>query len=185
MKTKYCPKCERDRSIDEFGKNRSMKDGLAARCKGCRSEEMKEYYGKNQGPILQQKKEYLRKNRGRINQRRREHHKQNPERVNQRSRRYYNTVVGQLQHIFSNIKRRCSNSDNKDFKNYGGRGIENKFGSSDEFVSYITEVLGVDPRGLQIDRIDNDGHYEEGNIRFVTCKTNNNNRRCSKKMVVA
>ena len=46
---------------------------------------------------------------------------------------------------------------------------------------YVIDELRVDPRGLQIDRIDNDGHYEKGNIRFVTCVENNNNRCNSKK----
>ncbi len=47
----------------------------------------------------------------------------------------------------------------------------------DEFRDYVTGVLGVDPRGLQCDRIDNEGHYERGNIRFVTAKENSHSRR--------
>lgn len=37
--------------------------------------------------------------------------------------------------------------------------------------------LKIDPRGLTIDRIDNSGNYEKGNIQFITHKENNQNRR--------
>jgi len=40
--------------------------------------------------------------------------------------------------------------------------------SADDFRDYVINELKVDPRGLQIHRIDNDGHYERGNIVFVT-----------------
>ena len=65
----------------------------------------------------------------------------------------------------------------KDYKNYGGHGIKNKFKSTGEFVDYVINELQVDPCGLQIDRINNDGNYERGSIRFVTCSENNRNRR--------
>ena len=93
------------------------------------------------------------------------------------TRKYRQTVNGCLRIVFCNIKRRC-NSGLKDLKNatYSKKGIKNLFKSSDEFVDYVVNVLKVDPHGLQVDRINNDGHYEPGNIRFVTAKVNSNNR---------
>ncbi len=41
--TKYCPKCEEDKQLSEFQKNKSTKDGLQSRCKVCTSETGKEY----------------------------------------------------------------------------------------------------------------------------------------------
>lgn len=89
-------------------------------------------------------------------------------------KRHYKTIKGHLIGVFSNIKRRITNpiDQNKCYK-----GIKNKFKSSDEFINYVVNVLKVDPRGLQIDRIDNNGHYEKGNIRFITAKENCRNRR--------
>lgn len=95
-------------------------------------------------------------------------------------RKYRQTLKGYLRNCFGSMKQRCNNLKNKSYKNYGGRGIRCLFKSSQEFVDYVVNELKVDPRGLQIDRIDNDGHYEPGNIRFVTCKVNNNNRRDNK-----
>ena len=50
------------------------------------------------------------------------------------------------------------------------------FESLDDFRNYVIDVLKADPRGLQIDRINNGGNYEVGNIRFVTCLENNQNK---------
>ena len=60
---------------------------------------------------------------------------------------------------------RCVNKKNKEWKNYGGRGIEFKFESFMEFYG----VLGPRPDGKTLDRFpDNDGHYEKGNVRWAT-----------------
>lgn len=45
------------------------------------------------------------------------------------------------------------------------------------YIPYIINELQVDPRNLTIDRINNDGHYERGNIRFVSYSENLKNRR--------
>jgi hypothetical protein len=43
---------------------------------------------------------------------------------------------------------------------------------------WVQENLGL-CRDMQIDRIDNDGHYEPGNLRYVTAAENmHNTRRC-------
>lgn len=80
--------------------------------------------------------------------------------------------------LWRGIKNRIYNSNLKEFKNYGGRGIgmcEEWRNSFEKFYDYIMKI-GY-KKGLQIDRIDNDGNYEPGNIRFVTLKENCNNRR--------
>ena len=81
---------------------------------------------------------------------------------------WHKTINGYLRKLHSNIKQRCTNPKVRTYRNYGGRGIECKFESASEFVYYVVCVLKIDPRGLQIDRIDNDGHYEKGNIQFMT-----------------
>lgn len=88
----------------------------------------------------------------------------------------YSTVRGHLQSIFSGMKQRCTDPENKDYKRYGSRGIKVLFTSSEEFIDYVENVLKVDPRGLTIDRIDNSGNYERGNIRFVTNLENQRNK---------
>jgi len=75
--------------------------------------------------------------------------------------------------IFGGMKQRCENMNHDDFVNYGMRGIEVRFDSVEDLVSHI----GLPPPGMQIDRIDNDGHYEWGNVRWTDCSTNLFNRR--------
>ena len=98
-----------------------------------------------------------------------------------RQRRACSTLRGYLRITFYNCRRRCNNPKCKAYKYYGGRGIKCLFKSIDDFVDYVTNELSVKTltqiKGLQIDRIDNDGHYEPGNIRFTTPKINNNNSR--------
>lgn len=90
--------------------------------------------------------------------------------------KYHNTIKGYLRCIYANMNYRCKNSTAHNYNRYGGRGIQNKFKSLNDFRSYVINILKIDPRGLQIDRINNDGHYKKGNIRFVTAKKNCNNR---------
>jgi len=75
-------------------------------------------------------------------------------------------VLARAQKCFTEAKGRCENPNHIGFKTYGGRGIKVKI-SRESFVRwYIKEANGrVD---LTIDRIDNDGHYEFGNIRLIT-----------------
>lgn len=84
-------------------------------------------------------------------------------------REYQETITGHLRHIYAAIKYRCNNFKCKDYKNYGGRGIELRF-TVDEFLDYVINDMKVDPRGLEIHRIDSDGHYKKGNIEFLTPK---------------
>lgn len=74
------------------------------------------------------------------------------------------------------MNQRCNNQNSPRYKDYGGRDIRLKF-TPNGFIDYVTNVLKIDPRGLTIDHIDNNGHYEKGNIRFVTNRENLQNKR--------
>lgn len=95
-------------------------------------------------------------------------------------RKHYNTLRGRLYQKYTDLNFRCNNPKSPAYKDYGGRGIQNLFPSFDAFFSYITNDLGITKfsqiDGLQIDRINNNGNYEPGNIRFVTAHVNMVNR---------
>lgn len=83
-----------------------------------------------------------------------------------------------LYKIWKGIKNRCSNKNSDDFKDYGGRGISVSsewLNNPQAFVDYCNS-MGWEP-GLEIDRIDNDGNYEPGNVRFVKNISNANNKK--------
>lgn len=73
---------------------------------------------------------------------------------------------------------RCTNQNLRCYKNYGGRGIEFRFSSFEQWWA----ELGPRPSAKHsIDRIDNDGHYEPGNVRWATGSEQIRNQRPRKK----
>lgn len=74
---------------------------------------------------------------------------------------------------YSNAKGRCRNPNRSNYKFYGGRGIEFRFTS---FKEFLKEIGKRPDKNHSIDRIDFDGHYERGNIRWATPKQQGNNR---------
>lgn len=73
---------------------------------------------------------------------------------------------------------RCNNPAHKHWKSYGGRGIECLFKTRMEFIEWVVENLPhKDYKGVEIDREDNDGNYEPGNLRLATRKQQVANRR--------
>jgi ribosomal protein S30 len=79
---------------------------------------------------------------------------------------------------YHDAKRRCVNPYHPTNKiNYKERGIKFLFSSFEQFFN----SLGPRPDGTSLDRIDNDGHYEPGNVRWATPRQqaqNKQNNRC-------
>lgn len=66
---------------------------------------------------------------------------------------------------------RCTSEKHPQYHRYGGRGIrvqEPWLKNWREFAKYLQTLPGWNVPGLVMDRINNDGHYEPGNLRFVT-----------------
>ncbi len=158
---KICTGCEQEfpATVEYFYRKSSTKDGLQHRCKKCASGYGKKYYSTDAG------RNTVKRYQQTIN-------------YKQYRVRYLATVRGHLREIFAGIKQRCTDPNSRAYKWYGGRGIRLCF-TSDEFVDYVIKVLQVDPRGLDCDRINNDGNYEPGNIRFVTHRENQQNKKRS------
>lgn len=81
--------------------------------------------------------------------------------------------------VWAAMKRRCTNPNVPEFKNYGGRGIS----LCDRWLRFENFLadMGEKPGELMIDRIDNDGNYEPGNCRWADRVTQNNNTRRNKR----
>jgi hypothetical protein len=85
--------------------------------------------------------------------------------------------------IWSGMRARCSNPNNKAYKWYGARGIKvcERWCGPDGFMNFIADMGRRPSPNLSIDRIDNDGNYEPGNCRWATAKQQSQNRRVCRK----
>jgi hypothetical protein len=82
-----------------------------------------------------------------------------------------------LRIIAATSRARCQNPKHKRYAAYGGRGIEWRFTDIDACEAYLRTLPNVEDASLELDRIDTNGHYSPGNLRFVTLHENILNKR--------
>jgi hypothetical protein len=85
-------------------------------------------------------------------------------------------MCGSAEHTaWKNMKARCLNPRHPNYGSYGGRGI-----GCEALLPFGVFFAAVGPRpgeGYSLDRIDNDGDYAPGNVRWATRSEQQRNRR--------
>ena len=74
---------------------------------------------------------------------------------------------------------RCCDPQNAAYPSYGGRGIRVHDEWRNDVRAFIRDVGERPGPGYSLDRINNDGNYEPGNVRWATAKEQQRNRRCN------
>lgn len=85
---------------------------------------------------------------------------------------------------WKSMKGRCCNPLDKRYHRYGGRGICLAPEWLDDFEAFLSDVGPRPSPKHSIDRIDNDGHYEPGNVKWSTPVEQNRNRSTNKVLEV-
>lgn len=86
-----------------------------------------------------------------------------------------------LWYVWQGMKQRCFNSNNKNYKYYGERGITICDEWKNDFNAfYEWAITNGYTDNLTIDRINNDGNYEPSNCRWVTNAEQQKNKRLRK-----
>lgn len=81
-----------------------------------------------------------------------------------------------LYNVWYQMKDRCSNEKNPMYLYYGGRGIKVCDSWFYSLENFIQDMYLTYHKGLELDRINNDGNYEPDNCRWATPKQNAMNK---------
>ena len=79
--------------------------------------------------------------------------------------------------IWATAKQRVTNPNNRRWPDYGGRGISMCVEWLNDFTAFLSHIGPRPATHLTLDRIDNDGNYEPGNVRWADRQTQRANRR--------
>jgi hypothetical protein len=77
---------------------------------------------------------------------------------------------------WAQVMARCYKPTHPAYKNYGGRGIR-VYPAWHDFDQFFADVGACPGPGLSLDRKDNDGDYEPGNIQWATAREQATNTR--------
>lgn len=75
------------------------------------------------------------------------------------------------------MRARCKNENLEAFPYYGGRSIKICERWDTSFENFYKDVGDRPSKNHSLDRIDNDGDYEPGNVKWSTSKQQSRNRR--------
>lgn len=83
-----------------------------------------------------------------------------------------------LHGTWSHQRNRCNNIKNDRYSSYGARGIKvsKEFNKFDVWLSYVLSLPDACRNKYTIDRIDNNGGYKRGNLRWVSKNVQAQNR---------
>jgi hypothetical protein len=96
MKEKRCPKCDETKSIDNFSKCNSRKDGLKTYCKSCASIDKKKYNKENKD----KNKKYRDDNKEKYKEYSENYYQENKEKLKEKSKEnYFNNKEEKLEYV--------------------------------------------------------------------------------------
>lgn len=129
-----CKRCKRLLGLDDFHRDKSLRDGRRYICKRCACQATKA------------------------------------------SHQRLNIKTCGLYGVLHSMKQRCYSRSHKSYPRYGGRGIR----ICDDWLTnpenfYHWALSNGYAKGLQIDRVDNDGDYSSVNCRLVSARENMRN----------
>ena len=91
-----------------------------------------------------------------------------------------------LYRIWHGMKQRTLNSNDKDYENYGSRGITICPEWTNDYIKFRDWALSHGyADDLVIDRIENNGNYEPSNCQWITVLESNRNKRNTINMQIA
>lgn len=100
----------------------------------------------------------------------------NQNKVYRKKRLWIRALRKRLYNKLKSIKSRCRNPGCHKYEYYGGRGIQCLLSLDDlEFLWHRDNAVAL--KEPSIDRIDNNGHYERANCRFIEMRENRHRRK--------
>lgn len=86
---KYCKKCNLEKDISEYHRNKKIKDGLNNICKVCSLEEKRKYYQNNREKVKQKVKTYRQQNLEKVENNVKSYYSKNRDKLIEYKRNYY------------------------------------------------------------------------------------------------